>query len=137
MNYNKDFNGRNTDKQLVDKRPIIHGKVGQIWHCKMGTNVGSEIDGKAGYLRPILILAIMGNMILIAPTTTQKRNLPFFIPITSVDFGQDKDNNKINSYAILSQCKTIDSRRLIKHKYTINKDELKLIKKLLIDFINK
>jgi len=76
-------------------------------------------------------------MLIIAPTTSQshKSHLPFYKEIHSIDFWVNNDWEKIRSFIMLSQIKTIDSKRLIKHKHTISYSELQDIKKLLCTFI--
>lgn len=76
-------------------------------------------------------------MLLVAPTTTniQKNGSQFYYKIESVGFGLREDGTIIESFIMLSQVRTIDSRRLIKHKYTVSQDELLKIKKSLINFL--
>ena len=129
----KDFDLRNVDKKLINNRKSLHTKPGQIWHCKIGINVWSEEDWKWWFLRPVLILANIGNMSLVAPTTSNPKNshLDFYVELLSVDFGLDKDGVKKRSFAMLSQIKTIDTRRLIKNKYNISHEEINQIKQKL------
>ncbi|HMY81029.1 MAG TPA: type II toxin-antitoxin system PemK/MazF family toxin [Candidatus Absconditabacterales bacterium] len=132
----KYFDERNSEKKIINSRVSIHARALQIWHCKIGVNIGSEEDGKGGFLRPVLIIGHIGNMLIVLPTTTNEKysSLPFYIQIKSVDFGI-KNGTNIKSFVILSQIKSIDSKRLIKHKYTIDHKELLVIKKKLADLI--
>ena len=37
-------------------------RAGQVWRCKIGENIGVEMDGKGdSFLRPVLILKRYGN----------------------------------------------------------------------------
>ncbi len=135
--YNKDFIARSKEKQTIDERKIIHVKPWQIRHCKIGVNIWSEEDGKAWFLRPILVIATIGNMVLVVPTTSniQRNWSKFYCKINSINFWKKEDWNNIESFVMLSQIRTIDSKRLIKHKYTITKSELEQIKKSFIKLI--
>lgn len=132
----KQFDTRNEDKKQVDERKSIHARAWQIRHCKLWINVWSEEDGKWWFLRPVLVIWHIGKMLIVAPTTTNSRHstLPFYHEIQTVDFGS-KDDMKVRSFVMLSQLRSIDSKRLIKHKYTITHDELVIIRKTLAGFI--
>lgn len=131
------FNEWNIEKQKTDARWFVHAKAWQIWHCKLWVNIWSEENWKWWFLRPILVLWNVGNMLLVAPTTTniQKNGSQFYYKIESVGFGLRENGTIIESFVMLSQVRTIDSRRLIKHKYTVSQDELLKIKKSLISFL--
>ena len=100
-------------------------------------NIGSEENGKWWFLRPVVVISIIGNMVLVAPTTSniQKKWSKFYYKICSVNFWLKEDGNSIESFVMLSQMRTIDSKRLIKHKHTIVLTELQAIKKSLIHLI--
>jgi len=90
---------------LKDKQPNHLFKEGDIWWCSIGMNVGGEIFGKGKYFaRPVIIFKkFSANSFLGIPLTTQQKTGAWYIPFVYV--------NK-NQYAILSQIRTLDSRRL-------------------------
>lgn len=83
-----------------------------IWLCYIGENVGSEQDGKGKYFtRPILILKKFNNQVFWSlPLTTSEKQNEYHFEIYCQD-------GKFN-FAILSQIRLLDSKRLI-HKIRI------------------
>ncbi len=77
-----------------------------VWWCKFGKNIGFEQDGKGDdFLRPILVLRVLGkNTLLIVPLTTSDDEHFFRVDVGIVDGKSAK--------AIISQIRTIDARRL-------------------------
>ncbi len=53
----KDFDKWNKQKIHIDKLDHFqHPKVGEIWWCRVGLNIGTEIYGKGNeYTRPVLV----------------------------------------------------------------------------------
>lgn len=123
----KQFDIRNEDKKQTNERKSIHARAWQIRHCKLWMNIWSEEDGKEWFLRAILILWNIWKMLIVAPTSTNFKH-------TIIDFGE-RDGIKIRSFVMLSQIRSIDCERLIKHKYTIDHSELLIINKTLARFI--
>ena len=80
-------------------------KEGDIWWCSIGLNVGVEIFGKGKYFaRPVIIFKkSSANSFLGIPLTTQPKTGAWHIPFVYVEKKQ---------YAVLSQIRTLDSRRL-------------------------
>ena len=82
MSHIKDFESWNKEKQKINKKDSkkksFHN-VGEIWWCKVGVNVGFEIDGKENFLRPVLIYKTL------TPDTF------FGIPLTKKKEGEMKD----------------------------------------------
>ncbi len=100
----------------------------EIWWTHLGSNLGFEIDGKTlQYTRPALILKkISTQTALILPLTSKDKNGSWYIPIIV-----DEKEGRV----ILSQSRTIDSKRLKSRLVTINEREFKNIKEKFIQFI--
>lgn len=119
--YKKDFETWNRIKQDINYKVPgeVHIKEGEIWWCSIGINIGNEIDGKNNlFERPVLILKrFPNNSCLIVPLSTTDKEHQFVIPF--------EVNNKI-SKAVISQIRTISSKRLIRrmHKLPDNKFEV-------------
>lgn len=137
MDYLKDFNKWNNEKQRVHKKHSLHVKKWEIWLCKLWINIWHEADGKNDFLRPVLILQIWWNIALIAPMTTNQRRIIHkrYHQIQSINFWTDTAWQMIISLVMLTQIKTIDSRRCFRYKCKIQKNELKLILNKTISLI--
>jgi mRNA interferase MazF len=85
-------------------RPFVHEQ--EVWWCYLGTNIGSEEDGK-GYniSRPALIYRKFNHRTcwVIPLTTTQKENA-LHIPI---DIG-----DKTKRFALIHHMRSVDTKRL-------------------------
>ena len=117
----KDFNSWNTIKQNLDKVEVsVDFHIREIWFCSVGCNIGIEENGKhENFERPVLILKKFNkNMLLIAPLTSNHRDLPFYHLL----------NYETISSVMLSQIKIIDTRRLIRKVRTISEKEFLIIK---------
>jgi mRNA interferase MazF len=90
---------------LKDKQPNHLFKECDIWWCSVGMNVGVEIYGKGKYFaRPVVVLKkIDANSFLGIPLTTQPKTGVWYVPFVYASKKQ---------YAVLSQIRTFDSRRL-------------------------
>ena len=80
-------------------------KAGDIWWCSLGSNIGTEIDGKNKWFdRPVLILKVFNpSHSLIVPLTHSKSGSRFHIPLRSVSF---------ETMAVISQIRAINSKRI-------------------------
>ncbi len=102
----KDFDGWNkVKKDTHGMHPHLY-TVREIWWCRLGTNIGTEQDGKGEwYVRPCVIMRGFGpDACLVIPLTTSSREHTLRIPIGLVE-GQEAKAN-------LSQIRVIDARRL-------------------------
>ena len=122
----KDFDRWNKVKKAVnatdeDNRLYFH--EGDIWWVHLGVNVGYEIDGKSSdFSRPVIILRKYNQYSFLAlPLTTNAKPNKWRVPIGSV---ADRD-----AFAVLSQLRNIDSRRLIEKKGHVPLDLLATLKK--------
>jgi mRNA interferase MazF len=71
------------------KPPFV--EEGNIWWCRLGENVGSEISGKGSeFARPAIVHSKLSKyMYLVIPTTTKVLDTN----------GQDKQNNKLIKFS--------------------------------------
>jgi mRNA interferase MazF len=85
----------------------------EIWWCRIGLNVGTEIFGKGNQLaRPVLIFKkFNGHSFLAIPLTTKNKEGIWYVPVAH------GGNKRIG---ILSQVRTLDSRRLISRIGTLS-----------------
>lgn len=99
-------------KEVNNKESRLFFHVREIWSCHIGENVGFEQDGVGeDFLRPVIIFRKFNNQVMwIIPLTkrVKKTNSPYY-------FGFSFESG-IESFAILSQIKLIDAKRL---KYKI------------------
>lgn len=108
---------------LFKKRAMF--KEREIFYAKLGTNIGFEQDGKnENFLRPVLILRKFNNEIaIILPLTTVKKDNSFHFECSF--------NDTKKSYAILSQIRLIDSKRLMNKIGKIQHEKFIELKKQL------
>ncbi|MFA7277420.1 MAG: type II toxin-antitoxin system PemK/MazF family toxin [Candidatus Gracilibacteria bacterium] len=112
----KDFSKWNTRKQLLhtgNKYPFFHER--EVWYCHLGANIGYEQDGKGeDFLRPILIIRKFNKQIFWGiPLTTSFRKSFYYKELPAIAGRK--------SYAVLSQIRLIDAKRLSYKISTISK----------------
>lgn len=105
----KDFDQWNVQKKRIHDRessPFFHTR--EIWWCSLGVNVGFEQDGSGReYRRPVLVLKGMSRQTcFVVPLTASSKSHPLRPSIGMVD-GKA-------AYALLSQIRIIDSKRLVR-----------------------
>lgn len=104
--HTKDFNGWNRVKQGTDKSdhlPTFQER--EIWWCKVGVNVGHEVDGKNRfYNRPILVVKKFNYRLFwgVALSTKMKEDSHYF----PIDFKGEKQS------VMLTHLRLYDSKRL-------------------------
>jgi mRNA-degrading endonuclease toxin of MazEF toxin-antitoxin module len=102
----KNFDKWNSMKKKIDKyysrAPV---KLGEIYWCHFGINVGVEQNGSEDkFQRPVIVLRKFSNkLVLIVPLTTKIHEGSWYFNL--------RINNR-NQQAILSQIKPIDTKRL-------------------------
>jgi mRNA-degrading endonuclease toxin of MazEF toxin-antitoxin module len=114
----------NKQKRLIgEKIDNKFCKVREIWWCYLGFNIGHEENGKGSkFTRPVLVIKKFGpNNILVVPLTTSNIKSKFQIDIGLI-------SNK-KSKALISQIRTIDSRRLINKISILTPAKFKEIRK--------
>lgn len=118
----KDFAQWHKLKTRLDERkriPIFH--EGEIWWCSLGINVGVEADGKNLYFeRPVLVVRKFNSEMLWALPLTSKMKRGRFYYSMSI--------NGIVETVILSQIKTLSSKRLQRPFGKVDIDTLKRVK---------
>ena len=126
----KNFDNWNSIKKDVEfNRQRKNYHAGDIWWIRMGINIGFEQDGKhENFERPALIIKGFNKEVcLIVPLTTRYKKNKFSIFVGEFD---DEKN-----YAILSQIKLIDTKRLINKIGSISKPKLTIIKNAIWNII--
>ncbi len=122
----KDFDKWNKTKKELENKDIskIFFNVKEVWWCSIGINIGSEENGKnENFERPVLII--------------KKYNKEFFkaIPLSSIIKEDNKfylrfNMNNIDGSLILSQARSLSSKRLIRKIIKIDKIEFLRIKEI-------
>jgi len=110
--------------QNKDRRLTI--KPREIFWLKIGQNIGSEEFGKGkDFLRPVIIIRQLTSDLFIGipTTTTIKENNDYFHRINYTN----KNNETINSSAMLLQFKTFSKKRLLHKIGKVNVDEFEII----------
>jgi len=132
MKKKSDFLLWHNEKYKINIRNVddIYFKEKEVWFCRVGLNVGYEEDGKGkNFLRPVLVVKKIGKNIFIG------------VPLTTSD--KHKDNKyyyefeyieDVKSYAILSQLKCFDSKRLDYKSGEIKLEDFLKIKEKLKEF---
>ena len=121
--YFKDFISRVQYKIFLNtKQKYPKFKKGEIWWDSFGVNIGIETDGKNDkFNRPILIIKkFNGRQFWAVPITSKFKEDSIFYYKLSFN---DKE-----SFALLSQVRTLDSKRLQDRITSISEPELKKIK---------
>ncbi|MBP9701843.1 MAG: type II toxin-antitoxin system PemK/MazF family toxin [Candidatus Pacebacteria bacterium] len=105
MEYKKDFDKWNIEKQSVQKRQRVYFKEREIWWVHIGLNVGIEQDGNLKfYSRPVLIYKKINNIsfVCLPLTHTLSHDSANF----AIYFNDDLHTVRI------AQIRVLDSKRL-------------------------
>lgn len=104
-------------------------KEREIWWCALGVNIGFEQDGTgADSDRPVLVLrGFSRHVCLVVPLTTSTKKNPYHVSLGIVD---DKE-----SFAIISQIRLVDTKRLINRLGILEEEIFYKIKKAVKDII--
>jgi mRNA interferase MazF len=125
---NKNFDSWNKLKKLTESknRPIIRN--GDIYWCRIGLNVGVEIDGKNdNFKRPVLVLKKFSDEIaLVVPLTTKNH---------SGDWYYNFNFKNIEQWAILNQVKVLDTKRFMENMGQLSEPKLENILNAYIKLI--
>ncbi len=115
------MNENNTDKE---KDLIV--KLGEIFWCYLGVNVGSEQNGSGtDKTRPVLIINKFSEKFFLgAPLTSKKHKGDWYVKISFND-----------SCVILNQVRPIDIKRLIDKVGQISEEDLENILYKYVDLI--
>ena len=140
--YKKDFDAWHMEKkQLNDSERNIRFAEREIWWCKVGVNIGFEIDGKKEFKRPVLILKKMSHDTFIGLPLTKKtkdtikeKGLEKFY----FKLGEIKEKNTDNikdDLVSLQQFRFFDKRRLIVRKYKMRENKFNELKEKLSELL--
>ncbi len=120
---NKDFDTWNIKKKNTENENGRLYTTREIWWCRLGLNIGFEQDGSGEeFLRPCVIVRGFGPKVcMVFPLTTSLNKHPLRIPLGNVD-GK-------NASAILSQVRSIDTRRLVEKIGFLDKEKFDELRK--------
>lgn len=126
----KDFDGWNEEKKAIDAldyKPLYHER--EIRWCRLGVNVGFEQDGTGpGRARPVLVLkAFSRSVCLIVPLTTSTKQNPYHVSVGVVE-------GRV-AFAIISQLRLIDTKRLDPKIQVLDKGTFEIIRKAVKDML--
>lgn len=114
--YQKDFDAWNILKKDVHasetgRNFFFHER--EIWWCAVGVNIGVETDGKhKTFERPVIIVRVFNKeMLWTVPVTSGTKQSPFHYSFIF---------NNVEQSAMLSQIRTISSKRLRRKIGTIS-----------------
>ena len=104
---------------ITGKPPLV--KERDLWWISLGENVGSEMNGKSRlFSRPgIVIKKLSRTFYLIAPTTSQKKEGTWYVPILQEGKAM---------FVCLHQVRVIDYRRLSSRMGQIDGNDYTMIK---------
>jgi len=122
----------NWKKQLINnqRERTFYVKPKEVWYASIGQNIWFESYWKwDDFKRPVLVLAKIWNMFLVATMTTKwKDDSPFYYKISDSHFWKP-------SYVTFSQIKTIDKKRFIEKIWKIDSEEFKEIKNKVREYL--
>jgi len=126
----KKFDDWNKSKKLIHdeaSNKLYHER--EVWWCTLGVNIGFEQDCTSKEAeRPVLVLkGFSKDVCLIIPLTTSVKKNPYHFALGKVD-------NKI-AFAIFSQIRLIDTKRLVNKIGFIDKDLFENIRKVIKDLL--
>lgn len=123
----KDFDSWNQIKKRVNESNHTKVKLGEVFWCKLGLNIGVEQDGRNDFERPVVIIKkFSSQIVLIAPLTTKFHAGNWYLKVNFLNRNQQ---------IILNQIKPIDTRRLLNSIGQILKKEVKEIVRKYIELI--
>ncbi len=127
----KDFDKWNIEKKIVDARVVnksLFFYAREIWWCSAGLNVGVESNGKHdNFERPMLIVKkFNSDMVWGLPLTTQGQNNKYFYKL---------NHEEIKSWVVLSQIKTISTKRFLRKVGSISEADFKEVILRLKEFL--
>ena len=126
----KDYGAWHELKSKVEDRPTKFFKEAEVWWCAVGLNIGFEEDGKNdNYERPVLVFRKFNkNMFWGLPMTSVQREGKFYY---SFSF-----KSRISTIMI-SQLRTLSSKRLVRHMGNISNDIFEEVEKRVISLIKE
>ena len=127
----KDFDKWNTIKQETDKKILpddFFFYEREIWWCSLGKNIGVEVNGKnEGFERPGIVLKVFNkDMIWILPITSSVKKSRFYYNFIF---------NNIEQSVMITQIRTISSKRLKRKIGTISDSDFENILAKMISLV--
>lgn len=115
-------------KELEISKKFKYPKVGEVWMCHLGYNIGYEQNGIGeNFLRPCLVVKKFNNqMFLVVPLSTKQKDFDFYFNFTDIN------NEKVS--VILAQIKLVSIKRFERKMYELDNLVLKNIKSKLAKF---
>lgn len=125
----KPFDEWNEKKKSIHIKPDnfgIHER--EIWWTSFGVNIGVEIDGKhKGFERPALILRKFNRqMTWVLPTTTRIKDVRFYEKFLL---------NGREYFVILTQLRTVSTKRFLRKIGMISKGDFERIQQRIMQII--
>lgn len=116
----KDFLAWLRIKQAAHQSPgtaLFHER--EVWWCKLGANVGYEIDGRGEtFERPVIIVKKFNlDTCLVVPLTAKSKSGKYYFPVGNAS-GRE-------AVAVLSQLRLVDRKRLTQKAGTLPGPEFK------------
>ena len=127
----KDFTRWHLQKTKISNEgsvPLFHER--EVWWCALGTNVGVEEDGKNElHERPVLVYRKFSSELLYTlPTTSRSKTGPYYCSYHL---------NGADSFVILTQLKSISSKRLLRRVGRISWDQFRHVDESFHLLLNK
>ena len=127
----KDFDRWNEIKKETDQKILpddFFFYEREIWWCSLGKNIGVEVNGKdEGFERPGIILKVFNkDMIWVLPITSSVKRFKFYHNFIF---------NNIEQSVMITQMKTISSKRLRRKIGTISDSDFEKILTILITLV--
>jgi mRNA interferase MazF len=118
-----------SDIHSYEKRPPYFNE-GEIWWCQLGENIGDEENGKgSNFLRPVIVITKFNkNICLVVPTSTKIKDNQYYYPISYKDQ---------NYSALVSQIRTVDTKRFKKKIAQLSAPDLQNIRQYLAKILLK
>src|SRR3989338_8165597 len=124
----KDFDKWNTIKQETNQKILPNDFFfyeREIWWCSLGKNIGVEVNGKdEGFERPGIILKVFNkDMMWVLPITSSVKKSKFYYNFIF---------NNIEQSIMVTQIRTISSKRLRRKIGTISDSDFERILAMLV-----
>jgi mRNA-degrading endonuclease toxin of MazEF toxin-antitoxin module len=126
----KDFDKWNSLKKIInDTSDYKFYKPREIWWCSFGINIGYEQDGNnSDYERPALIIrAFSKEVCLVIPLTRSNKKNKYHFDLGNISVKK--------SFAIISQLRLIDTKRLHDLVQVLDNQKFDDIRKAIRDLI--
>ncbi len=125
----KDFDRWNIRKKELNEVEQHFYYEREVRWCSLGVNIGFEQDGTSeAYRRPVLIIKGFSlHVCLAVPLTTSKKKNPYHMSVGIIE--------GVEAFAILSQIRLIDTKRLHDRLAILEKDKFREIKKAIKDLL--